>query len=67
MRTLSISFNRDTGDQQVGAFPAVAVSAYASLDDRARALAVGFTAHFAKPIDPAARVRALAAAHSPAE
>jgi PAS domain S-box-containing protein len=42
------------------AFPAVAVSAYASLDDRARALAVGFKVHLAKPIDPAALVRALA-------
>jgi PAS domain S-box-containing protein len=49
------------------AFPAVAVSAYASLDDRARALSVGFKAHFAKPIDPAALVRALAAAHSRAD
>ena len=48
-------------------FPAVAVSAYASRDDRARALAVGFRAHLAKPIDPAALVRALAAAFSPAE
>jgi PAS domain S-box-containing protein len=41
-------------------FPAVAVSAYASTDDRTRALAVGFRAHFAKPIDPATLVRALA-------
>ena len=47
------------------AFPAVAVSAYASRDDRARALAVGFRAHFAKPIDPAALVRALATAYFP--
>jgi PAS domain S-box-containing protein len=47
-------------------FPAVAVSAYASTDDRARALAVGFRAHYAKPIDPAALVRALASAFSPA-
>jgi len=46
------------------AFPAIAVSAYASVDDRARALAVGFRAHFAKPIDPAALVRALASAFS---
>jgi CheY-like chemotaxis protein/two-component sensor histidine kinase len=45
-------------------FPAVAVSAYASADDRARALAVGFRAHFAKPIDPAALVRAVASAYS---
>jgi PAS domain S-box-containing protein len=42
--------------------PAVAVSAYARLDDRARALAAGFHAHFSKPIDPAAFIRALAAA-----
>ena len=42
--------------------PAVAVSAYASMDDRTRALAVGFTAHVAKPIDPAALVRALGSA-----
>jgi PAS domain S-box-containing protein len=45
---------------------AVAVSAYASVDDRARALSVGFTTHVAKPIDPAALVRALAAACTPA-
>jgi PAS domain S-box-containing protein len=46
-------------------FPAVAVSAYASTDDRERALAVGFRAHYAKPIDPAALVRALTSAFSP--
>jgi PAS domain S-box-containing protein len=39
--------------------PAVAVSAYARLDDRSRALAAGFQAHVAKPIDPVALVRAL--------
>jgi len=43
-------------------FPAVAVSAYASADDRSRALAIGFRAHVAKPIDPAALVRALTSA-----
>ena len=43
-------------------FPAVAVSAYARLDDRSRALAAGFQSHVSKPIDPAALVRALAAA-----
>jgi PAS domain S-box-containing protein len=48
---------RHRGPQR--ALPAVAVSAYASMDDRTRALAVGFTAHVAKPIDPAALVRAL--------
>jgi CheY-like chemotaxis protein len=48
---------RHRGPQRT--LPAVAVSAYASMDDRTRALAVGFTAHVAKPIDPAALVRAL--------
>jgi CheY-like chemotaxis protein len=44
------------------AFPAVAVSAYARLDDRSRALDAGFQSHLSKPIDPAALVRALTAA-----
>ena len=47
--------------------PAVAVSAYARPEDRSRALAAGFQAHLAKPIDPAALIRALAAAVSAAE
>ncbi len=51
---------RHRGPQR--SLPAVAVSAYASMDDRTRALAVGFTAHVAKPIDPAALVRALGSA-----
>jgi CheY-like chemotaxis protein len=42
--------------------PAVAVTGYARLDDRARALGAGFQAHFAKPVHPSAFVRALAAA-----
>jgi PAS domain S-box-containing protein len=41
---------------------AVAVSAYARLDDRSRALAAGFDAHVAKPIDPAALVDVLRSA-----
>jgi signal transduction histidine kinase len=32
--------------------PALAITGYATEDDRARALAAGFTAHMAKPIDP---------------
>jgi CheY-like chemotaxis protein len=42
--------------------PAVAVSAFARLDDRSRTLAAGFQAHVAKPVDPAALVRALRSA-----
>ncbi len=47
--------------------PAVAVTGYARLGDRARALGAGFQAHVAKPIDPASFVQALAAALSRAE
>jgi CheY-like chemotaxis protein len=49
------------------AMPAVAVTGYARLDDRARALAAGFRAHLSKPIDPAAFIRALAAVVSASE
>jgi CheY-like chemotaxis protein len=41
------------------ACPAFAVSAYAGPDDRARALAAGFHAHVAKPIEPRALVSIL--------
>lgn len=46
------------------ACPAVAVSAYARLDDRSRALAAGFQAHVAKPIEPPALVSILCSALS---
>jgi CheY-like chemotaxis protein len=42
-----------------GRCPAVAVSAYARSEDRTRAIAAGFQAHVAKPVDPAALVLAL--------
>jgi PAS domain S-box-containing protein len=42
------------------ALPAVAVTAYARPDDRARALAAGFQTHVAKPVDPDELVRILA-------
>ena len=42
--------------------PAIAVSAYARLDDRSRALAAGFQAHIAKPIEPPALVAILCGA-----
>lgn len=47
--------------------PAVAVTGYARLDDRVRALGAGFQAHFSTPIDPSAFVRALAATMSQPE
>jgi PAS domain S-box-containing protein len=42
--------------------PAVAVTAYARLDDRTASLAAGFQHHISKPIDPYALVATLAAA-----
>jgi CheY-like chemotaxis protein len=35
-----------------GTIPAIAVTAYASVNDRAAALAAGFQAHVSKPFDP---------------
>jgi CheY-like chemotaxis protein len=40
--------------------PALALSAYARPEDRARALAAGFDLHLAKPVEPAELVRAVA-------
>jgi PAS domain S-box-containing protein len=39
--------------------PAIALTAYASIEDRRRALAAGFDLHLAKPIDPGAFVDAV--------
>ena len=39
--------------------PAIAVTAYATIPDRAEALAVGFQQHLPKPIDPARLVQAI--------
>ena len=36
----------------IQAIPAIAVTAYATIPDRAEALAVGFQQHIAKPVDP---------------
>ncbi|MEA2562455.1 MAG: hypothetical protein QOH06_3959 [Acidobacteriota bacterium] len=44
-----------------GNLPAAAVTAYARSEDRIRALAAGFQAHLAKPIDPAELVATIAA------
>ncbi|MBA3513421.1 MAG: response regulator [Pyrinomonadaceae bacterium] len=42
--------------------PAVALTAYATVEDRARALDAGFQVHVAKPIEPEALVRSIAGA-----
>ena len=43
---------RRLGDER-GALPAIAVSAYARLEDRTRALIAGYNGYCAKPIDAA--------------
>ncbi|MDX2165769.1 MAG: CHASE3 domain-containing protein [Deltaproteobacteria bacterium] len=48
--------------EQFGALPAIAISGYASREDREAALAAGFNEHLAKPVDPGtllARLRQL--------
>jgi CheY-like chemotaxis protein len=42
--------------------PAIALTAYATEDDRARSLAAGFQVHVAKPIDPVTLLRSIAGA-----
>lgn len=46
--------------EQGGGVPAVALTAYASTDDRRLTLAAGFQRHLAKPVDPAAVIATLA-------
>ncbi len=48
----------DTG--AAGGVPAIALTAYARPQDRARAFRVGYQAHLAKPIEPAALVASIA-------
>jgi CheY-like chemotaxis protein len=38
--------------EQGGRVPAIALTAYARLEDRKKALAMGFNIHLAKPVDP---------------
>ena len=45
--------------------PAVALTAYAQAHDRTRALAAGFEAHVAKPVEPDELLRVLARFRDP--
>jgi len=56
---------KKTEDETSREIPAVAITAYATDDDRARVLSAGFQMHVAKPIEPEALVRSLADAGRP--
>jgi len=43
---------RNHDDERVATIPAVAVTAYARLSDRVRALSAGFQSHLSKPVEP---------------
>ena len=45
-----------------GNIPAIALTAYARVDDRVKAIAAGFQMHIAKPVEPAELVTSVAAA-----
>jgi CheY-like chemotaxis protein len=48
-------------DRQRGVhLPAIAVTAYATIADRERAIAEGYDGHVAKPVDPHALARTIA-------
>jgi PAS domain S-box-containing protein len=51
---------RELDPDHGGAIPAIALTANARVEDRARALAAGFQQHMAKPVDPAELTRAIA-------
>jgi CheY-like chemotaxis protein len=51
---------RQRGAHAGGDTPAVALTGYARPQDRARALAAGFQAHVAKPVDPDALAGVIA-------
>lgn len=55
-----ISKVRSREPERGGNIPALAVTAYARAEDRARALAAGFQMHVPKPIDPDAFIAAVA-------
>jgi CheY-like chemotaxis protein len=48
------------------AIPAIALTAYTRSDDKVRALALGFTAHIGKPVNPDELMLAIARLCSPA-
>jgi signal transduction histidine kinase/ActR/RegA family two-component response regulator/HAMP domain-containing protein len=59
-----VGWVRESHDPTLRSMPVVAVTAYASLSDRARALAAGFDAHVSKPTSVDAIVEALSDART---
>jgi CheY-like chemotaxis protein len=51
---------RELPSERGGAIPAIAVTAYARIEDRERALASGFQAFVTKPVEPKKLVEAVA-------
>ena len=50
---------RALSPEQGGTIPAAALTAYAREEDRRRAISMGFQAHLAKPVEPAALLEAV--------
>jgi CheY-like chemotaxis protein len=51
---------RRLGVKNLGAMPAIALTAYARIEDRTRALRAGYQVHLAKPVEPAELVATIA-------
>jgi hypothetical protein len=51
---------RELDAKQPGWIPALALTAYATVEDRMRALSAGFQMHMSKPLDPAELVSVVA-------
>ncbi len=47
-------------DEQGGRIPAIALTAYARVEDRVRALTAGFQVHIPKPVEPIELVAVIA-------
>ena len=60
-----IAMVRAMGPERGGDIPAIALTAYASEEDRARVMAAGFQRHVAKPVEPSSLATAVASLARP--
>ena len=51
---------REMSDEDGGQVPAIALTAFAGVQDKELALAAGFQVHLAKPVEPVALAKAVA-------